>query len=114
MSPEQARGEGATGQCDIYALGVVAYQALAGAPPFLGRTAVEILVQHLNKFPPDLRTRCPDAPVELVDLVLRMLHKDPRQRPTAADLVATLDLDIPIAVEDRSDLTAPMRVHHAH
>jgi serine/threonine protein kinase len=114
MAPEQARGEVATGQCDVYALGIVAYQALTGAPPFMGRSAVEILVQHLNKFPPDLAQRCPDVPEELVELVARMLSKDPRQRPTAPDIVAALDLAIPAQVEEKAERTAPMRAHHGH
>jgi serine/threonine protein kinase len=111
MSPEQARGETATGQCDVYALGVVAYQALTGSAPFVGRTAVEILVQHLNRPPPALASRC-DAPHELVELVELMLCKDPKARPTAAELVAVLDpdeLDIPIVIDDEQDVTAPMR-----
>src|SRR3954469_1879550 len=49
MAPEQARGGPSEGHCDVYGLGIVAYQALAGRPPFVGKTSVEILVQHLNR-----------------------------------------------------------------
>ena len=86
MAPEQARGGPTNGHCDVYGLGVVAYQALAGRPPFLGSTSVEILVQHLNRPVPALAPRCPDAPYGLVDLVERMLTKNFEERPNAADV----------------------------
>ena len=84
MAPEQARGGPTDGYCDVYGLGVVAYQALTGRPPFIGASSVEILVQHLNRPPPPLAPRCPDAPYGLVDLVERMLAKNFEERPTAA------------------------------
>ena len=84
MAPEQARGGPTDGHCDVYGLGVVAYQALTGRPPFVGSTSVEILVQHLNRPVPALAPRCPDAPYGLVELVERMLAKNYRERPTAA------------------------------
>jgi eukaryotic-like serine/threonine-protein kinase len=86
MSPEQARGGETSGHCDVYGLGVVAYEALAGRPPFIGASSVEILVQHLNRPVPALAPRCPDAPYGLVDLVERMLVKNPAERPSAADV----------------------------
>lgn len=84
MAPEQARGGPTDGFCDVYGLGVVAYQALTGRPPFLGSTSVEILVQHLNRPVPPLAPRCPDAPYGLVELVERMLAKNFEERPSAA------------------------------
>lgn len=86
MAPEQARGGPTSGHCDVYGLGVVAYQALAGRPPFVGASAVEILVQHLNRPVPSLAPRCPDAPAGLVMLVERMLCKSYVERPSAADV----------------------------
>jgi len=86
MAPEQARGGPTDGHCDVYGLGVVAYQAMAGRPPFMGATSVEILVQHLNRPVPALAPRCPDAPYGLVDLVERMLAKNYEERPNAADV----------------------------
>jgi serine/threonine protein kinase len=86
MSPEQARGGPTDGKCDVYGLGVVAYQALTGRPPFLGATSVEILVQHLNRPAPALAPRCPDAPIGLVELVEQMLVKCADERPSAADV----------------------------
>lgn len=87
MSPEQARGGPTDGHCDVYGLGVVAYQALCGKPPFLGQTSVEILVQHLNRPLPPLGARCPSAtPAWLVALVESMLAKTTAERPSALDV----------------------------
>jgi serine/threonine-protein kinase len=91
MSPEQARGGPTDGYCDVYGLGVVAYQALVGKPPFVGHTSVEVLVQHLNRPAPALGPRCPDAPLALVELVEKMLAKRSRERPAAAEVVVALD-----------------------
>ncbi len=90
MAPEQARGGPTDGHCDVYGLGVVAYQALAGRPPFMGTTSVEILVQHLNRPVPALAPRCPDAPYGLVDLIERMLAKSFEERPNAAEVCAEI------------------------
>lgn len=86
MAPEQARGGPTDGYCDVYGLGVVAYQALSGRPPFVGSTSVEILVQHLNRPVPSLAPRCPDAPFGLIELVEQMLAKSYDERPSAADV----------------------------
>ena len=90
MAPEQARGGPTDGFCDVYGLGIVAYQALTGRPPFLGSTSVEILVQHLNRPVPALAPRCPDAPYGLVELVERMLAKNFDERPSASEVAHEL------------------------
>jgi len=90
MAPEQARGGPTGGHCDVYGLGVVAYQALTGRAPFVGASSVDILVQHLNRPAPRLQPRCPDAPVGLVELVERMLAKPHAERPTAEQISAQL------------------------
>jgi serine/threonine-protein kinase len=85
MSPEQATGRDIAAPCDIYSLGVIAYEALAGRPPFDGLTLAEIVCMHLTREPASLRARC-SAPADLCDLVARMLRKDPSMRPTANEL----------------------------
>ena len=90
MAPEQARGGPTNGHCDVYGLGVVAYQALVGRPPFVGQSSVEILVQHLNRQVPALAPRCPEAPIGLVDLVEHMLVKNFEERPSAVDVRAAV------------------------
>ena len=91
MAPEQARGGKVGPHCDVYGLGVVAYQALTGRAPFLGASSVEILVQHLNRPAPALAPRCPDAPYGLVELVERMLAKSFAERPSAAEVASSLN-----------------------
>lgn len=88
MSPEQATGRDIGAPCDIYSLGVIAYESLTGRPPFDGRTLAEVVCMHLTRTPTPLRSRC-DAPVELCDLVNRMLRKDPAARPTASEVRQT-------------------------
>ena len=90
MAPEQARGGKVGPHCDVYGLGVVAYQALTGRAPFVGASSVEILVQHLNRPAPSLAPRCPDAPYGLVEMVERMLAKNPDERPSAAEVWSSL------------------------
>jgi len=85
MSPEQACGRDIAAPCDIYSLGVIAYEALTGYPPFDGRTLAEVVCMHLTREPESLRERC-NAPIELTDLVARMLEKDPALRPGAIEV----------------------------
>jgi len=80
MSPEQATGRNIASPCDIYSLGVIAYEALTGAPPFDGRTVSEVVCMHLSRKPAPLRARC-NAPAELCEFVECMLQKDPALRP---------------------------------
>jgi serine/threonine-protein kinase len=86
MAPEQARGGPATSRTDVYGLGVVAFQALAGRAPFVADSPVEILVQHLSSPVPELARRCPEAPIGLCELVEKMLSKRGDDRPTAAQV----------------------------
>jgi serine/threonine-protein kinase len=91
MAPEQARGGPVDGFSDIYGLGVLAYHSLAGRPPFSGKSSVEILVQHLNKPPPALAPRCPQAPFGFVELVEGMLAKSFEARPTADEVQVAIE-----------------------
>jgi serine/threonine-protein kinase len=86
ISPEQASGHGASPLSDVYALGVVAYQCLAGRRPFEGGSPIEIAVQHVEAIPPPLP---PDVPPAARALVERCLAKPPGARfPSAAALAS--------------------------
>ena len=85
MSPEQATGKNIAGPCDIYSLGVIAYEALAGEPPFDGRTLAEVVCLHLAGEAAPLTERTA-APVTLCALIHRMLNKDPSTRPGAIEV----------------------------
>ncbi|MDO4665548.1 MAG: serine/threonine-protein kinase [Actinomycetaceae bacterium] len=81
LPPEQAMGNQASSVGDLYALGVIAYEALAGKRPFTGKTQVDIAFSHVNDPVPPL----PDTvPAPLVDLVMWLLKKDPTKRPQSA------------------------------
>ena len=86
MAPEQARGLRVDGRCDIYALGVLAFEALIGEVPFVGTSAVDVMTQHLTTPPPPLQRLRPDVPAFLAALVAQMLAKEPDDRPTARQL----------------------------
>lgn len=90
ISPEQASGAVATPTSDVYALGVVAYQCLAGRRPFEGGSPIEIALQHIDGTPPPLP---PDIPAPVRAVVDRCLAKQPAQRwPSAASLAAAARL----------------------
>ncbi|HWU90684.1 MAG TPA: serine/threonine-protein kinase, partial [Kofleriaceae bacterium] len=91
MSPEQVRGIGVDHRTDIYALGVLTFEILAGVRPFpsLG-DSFSMLQAHAEEPPPSLADLVPTLPVELVQLVAAMLAKDPAARPSLAAIRAVL------------------------
>lgn len=91
MSPEQCEGQAVDGRSDLYSLGCVLYELIAGQPPFTGEQPLVIMLQHLNTAPPSPRRIRPDIPAELDAFTLSLLAKDPALRPpTASDVAATL------------------------
>jgi serine/threonine-protein kinase len=85
LSPEQASGQPASPATDIYSLGIVAYEALAGRRPFTGESQVAIAMAQINEQPPDLPASIPE-PVRR--LVMACIAKSPSERPTTAALLA--------------------------
>ena len=79
MSPEQAAGEEIDSRSDLYALGVVAYEMLAGHPPFQGPNRV-VVSKHIAERPVPLERVRPDAPGELTGAIMRALEKQPSDR----------------------------------
>jgi eukaryotic-like serine/threonine-protein kinase len=89
IAPELLRGDPATPASDLYALGCVAYEMVAGRPPFTGGM-FEVGMAHLEKEPADPVADRPDAPRGLGKPVLLALDKDPRRRPPTATAFANL------------------------
>ncbi|MBT1018665.1 serine/threonine protein kinase [Canibacter sp. lx-72] len=85
LAPEQASGKTATAATDIYSLGVVAYECLAGRRPFTGDSQVAIAMAQINDTPPDLD---PTLPAPVRNLVYSCLAKSPADRPESADKLA--------------------------
>jgi serine/threonine protein kinase len=90
MAPEIIGGGPATCAADLYGAGVVLYEMLTGTTPFVGATTEEVFSGHLHAAVVAPSQRCPDRhmPVALERVILRMLSKDPRDRPRDAEMVA--------------------------
>jgi len=103
MAPEQAAGDPSTDtRADIYALGVMAYEMLAGHAPFAGRSAHAVLAAHATETPAPIRTARPNTPPALASLVMQCLEKRPADRPqSAAEIVEALDAIVPTGAQSR-------------
>lgn len=84
MAPEVALGRQADARSDLYMLGVSLYEMSAGRVPFPGDDSVPVLFSHINDLPLPPHRFAPDIPEGLEALILRLLSKDPDQRPTSA------------------------------
>jgi serine/threonine protein kinase len=90
LAPELIKGQEATPATDLYALGCVVYECVAGEPPFAGKGVLEIGMAHLDEEPPDpLRSR-PDLPAGLAWAVRQALAKDATERPPTATAFANM------------------------
>ncbi|MDH4271159.1 MAG: protein kinase, partial [Candidatus Aminicenantes bacterium] len=103
MSPEQVDGTGVDPRTDIYALGLILYEIVAGRPPFEGDNSLSLALKHKNELPKSPRESNPQIPEELDRLILKCLAKKKEQRfQTAEELLAGLT-----AVEKGVPLTTP-------
>ena len=108
MSPEQASGDRLDGRSDIYSLGIVLYQMLAGNPPFDGPSSASILAQQLTQYPVPIRRARSDVSEELAAVLDRMLAKDPAKRyQTATEASRALVDALPTAARNR--VRVPLR-----
>lgn len=89
LAPERLTGDAVEPATDIYALGVLLYQLLAGHGPWSADTVTQMLLAHVYT-EPDPLPRLPDVPDQVTDLCHRCLRKDPTQRPTARQVAAIL------------------------
>jgi len=84
MSPEQAMGGAVDERCDVYAVGCVLYEMVAGEPPFSGPTAQAVLARQLNSSPRSLRLVRPELSPAMEAAVLSALERFPDRRPSSA------------------------------
>jgi eukaryotic-like serine/threonine-protein kinase len=89
MAPEQAAGDPATDhRADLYAFGCMAYEMLAGEPPFVEKSPQLLLAAHMSKTPDPVTGRRGDVPQQLASMIAQCLAKDPGERPSSAADVA--------------------------
>lgn len=89
MSPEQCMGKPVGKKSDIYSLGVIVYEMIAGQRPFTGNV-YELLSQHRDQKPPSLKAIRPKTPKRVAKLVMSALAKNPKDRPASAEAFASM------------------------
>jgi tetratricopeptide (TPR) repeat protein len=104
MSPEQALGQEIGPRSDLYSVGIVLYELVAGRRPFVGETLAAVISQHLHARPVAPSWHNPEVPPALDALILRLLEKRPQDRPESARDVAEA---LAAIRRDPSDAVAP-------
>ncbi|MDP3506159.1 MAG: protein kinase [Myxococcales bacterium] len=83
MAPEQVRAVPVSPRTDIYAFGVMAYEILTGSVPYDGQTPMDVMMAHVTRPVPSVRTLVPSLPEEVDRLIRRMMAKSPEDRPAS-------------------------------
>lgn len=112
LSPEQVRGHKLDGRADLYSLGLVLYECLAGRVPFLGESDADTALARLQRDPTDLGHLRPTLPIGLVNLIHRSLARNPAHRPqTGAEFrTALISVDTTPPAIDGTPSEPPQRI----
>ena len=105
MAPEQAAGDPIDQRADLYSVGVLAYELLAGEPPFRGATAQAVIAAHLGRTAPHILEQRPSVPPELATIIARCMEKRPADRyQRAEELLSALEevITAPVTSTPRS------------
>jgi eukaryotic-like serine/threonine-protein kinase len=112
VAPEQVTGGHVGPAADLYGLGCIVFEMLAGRPPFEGDDPLALAYSHVHEDPPRLDAVTPEIPVSVAGLVDRLLAKDPRDRPASADDARLLLVEAAASLQDRvpdEAMTAPLQ-----
>ncbi len=102
MPPEQATGGEVTPRADLYSLGAMLYEMSTGRPPFMGDDDIAIISQHVNTPPVAPSWHNQSMPKTLESLIMRLLAKDPAERPESADEVLTVLQSVDLSAVEES------------
>jgi serine/threonine-protein kinase len=115
MSPEQVNGKNVDHRTDLYAFGVLIFEALTGQVPFDGDGMMQIFVKHTTQAPPRPSSVCPELPEALDAPVLAFLEKEPERRPASLNagldaMAAALGMEVPAGTRRAADSASTPRV----
>lgn len=117
LSPEQVRGRKLDGRADLYSLGLVMYECLAGRVPFVGSSDADTALARLQRDPTDLARLRPTLSAGLVELIHRLLARNPNRRPATGnelrDELERITAEPPPALLDDTDATGRPHPHAA-
>lgn len=100
LPPEQASGKGSTIKSDIYSLGILMYELLAGSVPFKGDNAVEIALKHMKEKVPSIRKQNPTIPQSVENIIIKATAKNPKNR---YESVRDMYADLQTAMDRQND-----------
>jgi serine/threonine-protein kinase len=113
FSPEQAAGEPPTPASDVYSLGVVMYEMLSGRLPFEADNHTDLAMQHLRDEPPPLTALNPAVPIQIEQIVNRVMAKEPSARYRTADQFGRALMDYRRVADQMTGMQSPTPVAHS-